>query len=342
MMSRLLAATVLAALLALPVTATAADPPPQPDCHGIQVTDKAGDSANSLDSSQAGSPSSDLTAGWITYDPGTGKSTANIRVAQLTAGEVDAPYDGISWEFAFTAGKTARYIRGFQDIAGVTKFSWGEPRAITDDQTAPRAGGPTTGKLFEGKDGVIQIDMPLKEMGIAPGASLKGLALEVRQWATLPAATPTLPVPFYSPAPIYDTAAGKGMDLTPCAAAPSGPLAPVAPIAPSGPAAAPASPATLDVKVTVPKTTAKKLNRARKLTVSLSGTASKLVATLKKGALGPGGKVVGSGKLASLKGTGKLVLKLRGKLKKGTYRLDVAGRNADGRSASGAVGVKIR
>jgi hypothetical protein len=299
------------------------------------VTDKAGDSANSLEPSQAGSPSSDLTAGWISYDAAGGKATANIRVAELTLGEVDAPYNGISWEFAFTAGKGARYVRAFQDIAGITKFSWGEPRAITDDQTAPRAGGPTTGKLFPGKDGVIQIDVPLKDMGIAAGTALKGLALEVRQWVTMPASAPTLPVPFYSPAPIYDTATGKGMELSPCAAAP----APVAPLAgaPAPPAATSASPATLGVKATVPKITAKKLNRARKLTVSLSGTASKLVVTLRKG-----GKVVGSGRLASLKGSGRLTLKLRGKLKQGAYTLELAGDNAEGRAATGRYAVRIR
>ena len=58
------------------------DPSSIPDCHGIQVTDKSGDSVNSLDPSLGtGSPSSDLTAGWFTYDAAAGKATANIQVA---------------------------------------------------------------------------------------------------------------------------------------------------------------------------------------------------------------------------------------------------------------------
>jgi len=61
-MSRLLALTTIFAALAIP--ASAADPAPTPDCHGIQVTDKAGDSHNTLPGAegQAGSPSSDLIA----------------------------------------------------------------------------------------------------------------------------------------------------------------------------------------------------------------------------------------------------------------------------------------
>src|SRR4051812_3097254 len=111
-MPRLFATLCVGAVLAVPTAASAADAMPAPDCHGIQVTDKSGDSVNSVDSSAGtGSPSSDLTAGWFTYDPASGKSTANIQVANLTAGEIDAPYDGISWEFQFTAGKDPRYLR---------------------------------------------------------------------------------------------------------------------------------------------------------------------------------------------------------------------------------------
>src|SRR3954469_23911404 len=129
-MTRLLALLTLFAALAVP--ASAADPAPAPDCHGINVTDKKGDSVNSLETSQAGSPSSDLIAGFITYDPATKKAGANIQVDNLTAGEVDPPFDAISWEFAFSVdGKAPRYVRAYQDISGIVKYNWGEPRAVT-------------------------------------------------------------------------------------------------------------------------------------------------------------------------------------------------------------------
>src|SRR3954469_7651748 len=123
MVSRLIALPALAALLALPIAAQAADPMPTPDCHGQQITDKQGDSVNSLDGTSAGSPSSDLTAGWWTFDPSSGKATADIRVANLTAGEVDPPYDGISWEYQFSVNNKALFLRAFTDVSGIAKFT---------------------------------------------------------------------------------------------------------------------------------------------------------------------------------------------------------------------------
>ena len=145
-MSRYFPALLLALGLAVPAsTATAADPMPVPDCHGQSVKDAEGDSVNSTADSGPGVKSSDLIGGWVTY--AGGKAQANIQVVELTEGEMNAGYNGISWEMGFSTGQ-AWTVRGFTDIAGITVFSWSEPRAITDDQTAPRKSGSTTGKLF--------------------------------------------------------------------------------------------------------------------------------------------------------------------------------------------------
>lgn len=337
-MSRLLALTTIFAALAVP--ASAADPAPTPDCHGVQVADKAGDNVEST-SGETGSPSTDLVGGFLTYDPASGKAAANIIVETLTAGEIDPPYIANSWEFAFSIdGKVARYVRGYQDRTGTIKWTWGEPRLVTDDQTAPRVGGATTGALFEGKNGIVHIDLPLADMGIKPGAVLKGLALETRQWAGSPAAVPSTPLPLYSYAPPFDDAAGKAnFTVGPCAAAAPVLTPGTAADAPS-PAATTTAPPALDVKVTVPKLKAKKLAKARKVTLKLSGKASGISVALRKGTA-PDGKVVGTGKLASLDGSGKLTLKLKGKIKKGKYLLTLAGKNADGRAAAGSLAVKV-
>jgi hypothetical protein len=184
---------------------------------------------------------------------------------------------------------------------------------------------------------VIQIDVPLKDMNIAPGTAFKALALEVRQWATIPAAVPDTGAPLYSPAPIYDTASGKsGFTVGACTTA-------TPPPAPAPANATPAAaPAKLGVKVTVPKLSAKKLAKAKKFVVKLTGTASKITAGLTVGKPATPGKLVGAGKLAALKGKGKLTIKLKGKVKKGLYTLNLSGRNADGTAAGGAVTVKIR
>jgi hypothetical protein len=55
-----------------------------------------------------------------------------------------------------------------------------------------------------------------------------------------------------------------------------------------------------------------------------------------------GKKVVGTGKLASLNGTGTLKLKLRSKLKKGSYVLNLVGNRASGERATAAFKLKAR
>jgi len=328
------AAIIGLTLVVAPGAAIAADPMPTPDCHGQQIRDKQGDSADTQTAS-SGVPSSDLTGGWVTYDPATGKAQANIQVDTLTLGEMDAQYDGISWEMSFK-GKKSFFVRAFTDITGATAYSWGEPRAVTDDQTAARLGGTTTGKMFEGKGGVIQIDIPLKEMGITAGESLKTLALEVRQWVTKPSAVPVpSQVPLYSYAPIYDNAAGGPVVLGPCDVGAT-PAAPVLDTTPT------AGPAKLALKITVPKVMAKKAKKGAKLAFRLKGTASGLVVALKAGANPMKGAVVASGKLTSVKGSGTLTLKLKRALKKGVYTLYLTGRNADGKAAEGAVTVRVK
>lgn len=333
---------LLALALAAPAsTATAADPMPQPDCHGKSISDAEGDSVDSSPASTGdGVPSSDIIGGWVTYDPATGKAQANIQIANLTEGERNPGFTGIGWELGFTTSKPF-YVRGFSDDTATT-FSWGEPRAVTDDQTTPRLAGDTTGKLFPGKGGVVQIDIPLADMGIKPGESLKALSAEVRQWVTKPAAIPNPPpeVPFYSYAPIFDTASGKGaVVLGPCATAAG--TTPAAPVAPSTGTPA-TTPGRLALKVSVPKIVARKANKAKKVTFKLSGTASSLAAKLKTGTDPRKGKTVATGRLASVNGSAKLVVKLKRKLKKGTYTLYVTGRNADGKPAEGAVNVKVK
>ena len=55
-----------------------------------------------------------------------------------------------------------------------------------------------------------------------------------------------------------------------------------------------------------------------------------------------GKKVVGTGKLASLNGTGTLKLKLKSKLKKGSYTLNLVGNRASGERATAAFKLKAK
>jgi hypothetical protein len=351
-MIRLSTAFTAAALLALPAaSASAQGAMPTPGCYGIQVTDKAGDSLNGTDQMSAGSPSSDLIGGWIEYDAAKNTGTANIQVENLTEGEIDPPYTGITWTYYFSTAAGARQIRAFQDRTGIVKYTWGEPRAITDDQTAPRVTGDTTGTLFPGKSGVIQIVLPLDDadFGAKPGTQLKSQSLETRQsGGGTPAAAPSTGLPIFTVAPIYDTAAGKGaFTFGPCPGAGTAPGSPGGPPAPApatpntatSPAAGTAGPGSFDVKVTVPKLSAKKLKKAKKFTIKLTGNATGIKAAVRKKL--NAGKNLATGKLATLKGKGKLTLKGK-KLKKGTYVLVFSGKNAQGQPAEGAVTIKIK
>jgi hypothetical protein len=87
------------------------------------------------------------------------------------------------------------------------------------------------------------------------------------------------------------------------------------------------------------KASAKKLSRSHKLTVGLaaSGPLSAVKATLAKGK-----KRIGTGALAKLANSGKLVLKLTGKkVKAGTYVLTVSGKDAEGHVVSSTTKVKV-
>ena len=125
----------------------------------------------------------------------------------------------------------------------------------------------------------------------------------------------------------------KGSAELPAAAAP----APAAP-APGtdAPQPAPAAPATLSVKV--PKASARKLNRSKRMGIKLTASAQvkNVVATLTAGK-----RKVGTAKLAGFQGTGTVAIRLSKKLKAGRYALKVTATD----SASGkpvATSAKVR
>jgi hypothetical protein len=116
------------------------------------------------------------------------------------------------------------------------------------------------------------------------------------------------------------------------------PVATPAPTAapPAPPASEPAPAGKLSAKVS--KLSAKKLKKAKKFTVTLT---SSTPLTAVNGILVNKKKQVGAGRVASLGSGGKLVVKLKKALKKGTYSLAVGGRDAQGRNVNTVVKVKI-
>jgi hypothetical protein len=91
--------------------------------------------------------------------------------------------------------------------------------------------------------------------------------------------------------------------------------------------------------VKVPVLSARKLKKAKRFTVTLT-TDTPLSGV--NGVLVGKKKQIGSGSLAAFQGTAKLVVKLKGKLKKGTYQLGVGGRDAQGTNVVASAKVKVK
>ena len=116
------------------------------------------------------------------------------------------------------------------------------------------------------------------------------------------------------------------------------PAAP-APPAPPAPAPQPAPKEALSVSAKVGKASAKKLNKKRKLsaTVTVSREVQSVTATLKKGS-----STVGKGSLGAFSGSKKVTLKLSKKLKAGKYSLVLVASDGAGGSAASPVAVKVK
>ena len=98
-----------------------------------------------------------------------------------------------------------------------------------------------------------------------------------------------------------------------------------------------------EIRLTAPaKLSAKKLKRARKVTVALSSTGAVQKVS---GFLTKGKARVATGSLVSLNGNGRIVLKLSGKaaksLKAGAYGLSVSGTDEQGRTVGTAIRLKV-
>ena len=119
-------------------------------------------------------------------------------------------------------------------------------------------------------------------------------------------------------------------------AVPSQTTSPQAPTTPAPPVQTQPE-AKLTVKV--PALSARKLKKAKRFTATLQTTAP---LSDVNGLLVNKKKQIGGGKLASLQSTGKIVIKIKGALKKGTYQLGVGGRDAQGRNVVASAKVRVK
>ena len=174
-LSRLGALLALAAsTAAVAVPAAAEDPVPTP-CGAVAITDPEGDGvvftespADLAGEGKKAPDNTDITAVFFnltTAADGTKKLTANIRVKNLDK-TIPAAYKTGTMEYRIN-------FAAVEDVLGVTainekgEFSYtythyARPLGGTPSPAQPGAAvdDETTGRLFEGPNGVIQIDMP--------------------------------------------------------------------------------------------------------------------------------------------------------------------------------------
>lgn len=306
-MRRLISAAggLTAALLISPVAPAAAqgEKPAPAGCFGGVMDDGTGDT--SLNGAPfPGLPANlDVKKAWFrVLSPE--RAVVDIQVAELDK-TVTSGWDAHGWWARYTIGDARMFVLAQVDSAGTWTFFTG-----SDGDDGYLIGAPTTGRTFEGPDGIIEIDLP----DTAVGSKLSTPHVTARTHRTMDGQ------PIFSPSADRapdGTGSGKDFDAQPCG-----------PVAPSGPAQA--APAALDVKAG----SAKRSGKA--VTVNLTGQATKL-----KGNLVKGGKTVAKGSLAKLAGKGRIKLTGPKSIAKGSYTLRLTGTDAAGRPASRSLKLKL-
>lgn len=332
-------ALVAAAVLVWAPPATAQTKPTPSSCAGLTFVDAAGDARYRPHSSvplDVAEDNVDLRAGFFRYvpDPVTGRNvlTANLVVQDLDE-KIATGAMAVHWYMRWKTFGSDRFVAAHLAPEGgvgpmEVSYSYGrfEPRFIAKD-------GETTGRWFEGPEGVVQIVVPVEEM------ELEGQTLHKPSGMTSytnPAALSTF----------ADLGPDSGQDtpsfvVAPCVepGAPTTP-APAAPVPPSP--AAPAPPqavATMPLEIVVGRLSARGLRRSRAFGVGLRAVepVTRVSARLLRGRA-----VVATGRLANLEGGSRLRLRWRGRdVRVGVYTLRLHATRAGGGAVSGTARVRI-
>lgn len=305
MLRRLVLLAALAALVVV-VTGTNAGAqdarPAASGCFGALITDDAGDQAPF-------GTNMDLKGGWFRFTKGKdGKPqlVADIQVANLDKA-VTPGWNAHTWWVRFRVGDATQFVVGQLNSDGTWAYHYG-----ADGSDGYAIEGASTGRVYEGADGIIEIDVKQKVAGKTLGqphiTSRPAMTLSGQPFLT----------PSSDRAP--DSGGAEDWDAIPCDPVATAPTTP--PVT---------TPATLDV------TAGKAKLKGKTVSVALSGSATKLSARLLRGS-----RTVAKGRLASLAGKATLKLKASKKIKKGVYKLALAGTTSGGAKASKTLSVRVK
>jgi hypothetical protein len=334
----------LATLVALAATSLAGAPAradaPAPGCAGTAFTDPTGDAVDAsvpfVD--QPGSPNLDVTGGFFLADA-AGAVTANIQVANLTT-DVPATATGVDWYMVWSdAAGAFDYVRASVEPGGEPVFSYGQV-TVTPANTLYQDTAETTGQVFPGANGVVQIALP-PEYATGTLQAPFAQTFEEQNISTPVVGLGNLADADRAP----DDGGGQDYAVGGCTAgasaaaagapATSGPPPASSPRAGQAPGSS--APSSSDaprpaLRVTTRGASARSTNRSRALRV---GVTSNVALSLVRGVLRDGrGRTVATGGLGRLERRGILRLRLRRALRPGRYTLRLTGRDAHGATAA--------
>jgi hypothetical protein len=315
-----IAALLLIALLAATATAMPAGTP-APGCSGMTTDDPAGDVVG------GGGDNYDVKGVFFTFEGS--RLNVNLQIADLSPA-VSKPGLNARWIVIYRVADTFYYVRMWSNGTDVD-YRYGTYDPTLDDFTGV---ADVKGAMVQGKDGVITLEIP-KAAGGKAGAKITELFVSVRETAETGApANQVAYAPESDRAP--DSGSAKEYVVTACAGGASPP--PVT--APAPPAAPPVAtaPAQLGIKAPASGGSAAKASKRKRLAIKLTGTQP---VTALKAELLKGNKVLGTGTLARLDGTGTVAIKVKRKLAKGSYGLRLTGTVADGRTAQAISKLKL-
>jgi hypothetical protein len=332
-LKRKIAATSLICVVAAMGAVPAANAAPE-SCNGaFLISDAVGDQTYKVQGQNAAAAPANTDVVGLFFRVDEGKVTANIVMEDLTLA-IPQGFQAIRYRAYFTIDDTVRYVQALATSGGVAYTYGGDFEGV-----AYAKDGDTTGAVFEGKKGVIQIVLPA-DAGGTPGTKLDATSASIGLLTIGSAPEEGQTPPVYFGVDTAPDGAADGPSVTPAECAPAAEAPTTEPPGnnPTPPAETPGSPApggpgsqpaATELRLTLARASlaAKKANSKRSASLVLKSSEALSAVSAK---LMRGSKTLGSATLAEVSGSGTLKLKLKGKLKKGAHKLVVTGKRADG------------
>lgn len=327
--------TLLSLLFALAAVAPAAAQDAKPvACAENLIEDASGDPEVDVTGLGAlpspGGPELDITKAFFSVD-GAGVISGNIEIANLAKKVPGGATGGVYYYFFYVVGGAEKYVVARVSAAGAVTYRHGVYDAnlgtYTNDSEAP------AGKFIEGPSGVVSIPIPAGD-GVAVGQEVSAVRANVD---TILGQDDEVGLNSHA-----DEAPNGGGAAPLKAEACTGAGASATPVGSGGTIAAqPSTLTSLPFRGPAVIGRAAKAKKGKTLTLSVEALSpiTNLSVTVK--ASSGKGATLASGKLSSLKGKGKLKLKLKRALKKGRYALLASG-VVDGKKLRSAQQVGVR